>query len=71
MTIIEKEIEKREAMIVNKTEKEQEANALREQADLLEKQALEIDVLALKDEIAELKEYLPKPTESLTMEISE
>ena len=71
MTIIEKEIKKREALILNKTEKEQEANALREQADLLERQAAEIDVVALKDEIAELLEYLPNPPEGLTLENAE
>ena len=71
MTIIEKEIKKREALIVNKTEKEQEANALREQADSLEREAAEIDVVALKEEIAELLEYLPNPPEGLALENAE
>ena len=60
LTIIEKEIKKREILIGEKAAKTEEAKALREKADLLDKEAAEIDIDVLNAEIEELKGYLPK-----------
>lgn len=63
MSIIEREIEKRETLIAEYLEKKEEAKTLRERAEKLESEAAEIDVETLQAEANELKEYLPKQVE--------
>jgi len=61
LTIIDKEITKRENLIDEKTAKAEEAKALRAKADLLDNEASNIDIDVLRAEVEELKGYLPKP----------
>ena len=61
MSIIEREIEKRQAIIDSKEEKLAKAVELREEAQKLETEALAIETEVLVEEILELKSYLPQP----------
>lgn len=61
MGIIEREIEKRKAIVDSKAEKEARVAELREEADALEVEASQIDVATLIAEIEELATYLPQP----------
>lgn len=63
MSIIEREIEKRQAIIDSKEEKIAKAAELRQEAEQLETEALAIQTEVLVEEILELKSYLPKPEE--------
>lgn len=68
MTIIEKEIERREALIAEKSAKE---NKILEMQIEIERLALEVantDEIALRAEIAELATYLPQPVETASAE---
>lgn len=59
--IIEREIERREALIEAKAAKEDEALALEVRAIALREEAAGIDTIMLESEIEELKEFLPAP----------
>lgn len=59
--IIEREIERREALIEAKAAKEEEALALEARAAALREEAAGIDSFMLESEIEELKEFLPVP----------
>ena len=61
MSIIEREIEKRQAIIDSKEDKLAKAVELREEAQKLETEALAIQTEVLVEEILELKSYLPQP----------
>ena len=63
MSIIEREIEKRQAIIDSKDEKINELAELRVKAENLEAEIAGIDTDVLVAEIEELKSYLPKPEE--------
>lgn len=64
MSIIEREIEKRQAIIDSKEEKINELADLKIKAENLETEIAGIDTDVLVAEIEELKSYLPKPEES-------
>ena len=59
--IIEREIERREALIDSKVAKEDEALALEARAIALREEAADINAPMLESEIEELKEFLPVP----------
>ena len=61
MSIIEREIEKRQAIIDSKEDKLAKAVELREEAQKLETEAAAIQTEVLVEEILELKSYLPQP----------
>lgn len=63
MSIIEREIEKRQAIIDSKEAKINELAELRVKAETLEAEIASIDTNVLVAEIEELKSYLPKPEE--------
>lgn len=63
MSIIEREIEKRQAIIDSKETKINELAELRIKAEELEAEIVSIDTDVLVTEIEELKSYLPKPEE--------
>ena len=63
MSIIEREIEKRQAIIDSKEAKINELAELRVKAENLEAEIASIDNDVLVAEIEELKSYLPKPEE--------
>lgn len=63
MSIIEREIEKRQAIIDSKEAKINELAELRVKAETLEAEIASIDTNVLVEEIEELKSYLPKPEE--------
>lgn len=63
MTIIEKEIEKRQAIIDSKDAKINELAELQVKAENLKAEIASIDTDVLVAEIEELKSYLPKPEE--------
>ena len=67
--IIEREIEKREALILDKSEKEKRLEALKVEAEALEKEIADTDVTVLQAEIDELKTYLPKPVDEEVEEV--
>ena len=60
MSIIEREIEKRQAIIDSKEEKISELAELKIKVETLEKEIFEINTELLVEEIAELKSYLPQ-----------
>lgn len=60
-TIIEKEIERRESLIAEKSEKEALVLEMRAEIEKTEAEIAGIDEVALVSEIEELKSYLPKP----------
>lgn len=64
MSIIEREIEKRQAIIDGKEAKINELAELRIKAETLEAEIASIDTDVLVAEIEELKSYLPKPEET-------
>ena len=64
MTIIEREIERRELLIIEKATKEAQAAEMQREAERLIAESASIDTNALQAEIDELKEYLPKPDEA-------
>lgn len=64
MTIIEKEIAKREALIEEKAEKEAKLEALKAEAAALEADIANTDTEVLQAEVDELKTYLPQPEQA-------
>lgn len=64
MTIIEKEIERREGVIVETGRKKIRVAEMLEEIDRLEAEIANTDLVALQAEIDELKTYLPKPAET-------
>ena len=63
MTIIEKEIERREIVILGKAVKEERVAQILAELEQLESEIAGIDTDALQAEIDELKTYLPRPVE--------
>ena len=63
MTIIEKEIARREALIVEKSAKENKVLEMQIEIERLTAEIEATDEAALYAEIAELKTYLPQPEE--------
>lgn len=61
MTIIEREIERREALIVEKAAKEAKVVELKAELEKTQSEIAGIDDAALRAEIDELRTYLPKP----------
>lgn len=61
MSIIEREIDKRQAIIDGKSEKEERLKSLKLEVETLEAEIASIDTEALVAEILELKSYLPQP----------
>lgn len=61
MTIIEREIERRERLIITKTEKEALVAEMQQEIARLNAEIESIDVDVLKAEINELAAYLPPP----------
>ena len=59
MTIIEKEIERREALIAEKSAKESKVLEMQIEIERLNAEIAATDEIALRSEIAELKTYLP------------
>ena len=60
MTIIEKEIARREALIAEKSEKENKVIEMQIEIERLTAEIAATDEVALYSEIAELKTYLPQ-----------
>jgi hypothetical protein len=63
MNIIEKEIARREALIVEKAEKENKVIEMQLEIERLTSEIASTDEVALRSEIAELESYLTKPEE--------
>jgi hypothetical protein len=61
MTIIEREIERREKLIEGNAEKVKEIEELTAKIERLKREREEFDEVAIRAEIAELETYLPKP----------
>ena len=61
MTIIEKEIARRESIISDKAEKENKVIEMQLEIERLTAEILAVDEATLRSEIAELESYLPKP----------
>lgn len=61
MSIIEREIEKRQVVINDKEAKVNELVELKAKVEALEIEVANIDIDVLVSEIEELKTYLPKP----------
>lgn len=64
MGIIEREIEKRQAVIDSKADKEHRLEELKTEFDALQAEIAEIDVETLNAEIEELSTYLPHTEET-------
>lgn len=60
-TIIEREIERRENILLDKAEKVETIAALREEIATLEAEIAGVNDALLEAEIAELEAYLPRP----------
>lgn len=67
MSVIEREIEKRQAIIDSKETKINELAELKVRAEELELEIAGIDTEFLANEIAELKTYLPQPETTETV----
>lgn len=65
MTIIEKEIARREALIAEKSEKENKVIEMQLEIERLTAEIAATDEITLCAEIAELKTYLPQPSEDV------
>lgn len=61
MTIIEREIERREKLIEGNADKVKEIEELTAKIERLKRERDEFDEVAIRAEIAELETYLPKP----------
>ena len=71
MTIIEREIAKRQEIIDGKAEKIARAEDLRNELEALEVEIADTDTLVLEAEIEELKTYLPHEDEPEAEETTE
>jgi hypothetical protein len=61
MTIIEKEIAKREAIIQEWADNVAKLELMKSEMSALEAEIASVDVKTLQDEVDELKTYLPQP----------